>query len=386
MDAPAKRILLIEDNPDDACLLREALIGFGEPSIELVHVEKLDSGLQHLRSDSFDVILLDLSLPDSQGVDTLLRVQVQSPAAPVVVLTGLADDETAVKALRFGAQDYLVKGEIDARMLSRSIRYASERKQAFEKMANLAADLTRANKVKDEFLGVMSHELRTPLITIMGYARLLEGDLSQGPTSHGKAARVIREKSDELLGMIRSILEVVEIESGDVRLVTRTVNLREFITELSKEYSDIKIGNIALEWEQPASLPNIITDPGKLRQILRHLIANAIKFTQRGQVTISVRQVPEMATVEFAVRDTGIGISPEILPGIFEKFRQADSSDTRQHDGMGLGLYLVKKFTELLKARIAVQSQVGIGSVFTLTLGHRPSPDEHGIGWTVSAL
>lgn len=149
-------------------------------------------------------------------------------------------------------------------------------------MANLAADLTRANKVKDEFLGVMSHELRTPLITIMGYARLLEDDLLPEPIPHhAKAARVIREQSDELLGMIRSILEVVEIESGDVRLVTRTVDMNEFITELSKEYSDLETGDIALEWEHPASLPNLITDPAKLRQILRHLIANAIKFTQR---------------------------------------------------------------------------------------------------------
>ena len=379
MSEPATRILLIEDNPDDAYLLRESLTGFGQPSIELVHAEQLDHGLQHLRSDYFDVILLDLSLPDSQGVDTLLRVQGEATAAPIIVLTGLDDDEIAVTALRFGAQDYLIKGEIDGRALTRSIRYASERKQAYEKMASLAADLTRANKVKDEFLAVMSHELRTPLITIMGYARLIETNILPGQISdHAKAARVIRQKSDELLDMIRSILEVVEIESGEVTLVKQILDVREFIAEFSKEYCDIDAGNVALKWKYPASLPNVVTDLAKLRQILRHLIANAMKFTHQGQVTITVREIPGTETVQFEIQDTGIGISPEVLPRIFEKFRQADSSDTRQHDGMGLGLYIVRKFTELLHARIAVRSHLGIGSVFTLTLGHDSSSDEHG--------
>jgi signal transduction histidine kinase len=103
-----------------------------------------------------------------------------------------------------------------------------------------------------------------------------------------------------------------------------------------------------------------------------------MKFTHEGQVTITVREIAGTETVQFEIQDTGIGISAEVLPRIFEKFRQADSSDTRQHDGMGLGLYIVRKFTELLHARIAVRSHLGIGSVFTLTLGHDSSSDEHG--------
>jgi DNA-binding response OmpR family regulator len=144
------RVLLIEDNPDDACLLREALDEAKE-QIQLVHVGQLEDAAKLFGQESFQIILLDLSLPDSQGIETLVRVQGQAPSVPIVVLTGLDDDNMALQAVRAGAQDYLVKGEIDTRNLLPAIRYASERKQAYEEMARLAADLTRANKAKDEF-------------------------------------------------------------------------------------------------------------------------------------------------------------------------------------------------------------------------------------------
>jgi signal transduction histidine kinase len=371
------RVLLVEDNPDDACLLREALNEAEGEHIELVHVGGLNEGTKLLDTNTFQAILLDLSLPDSQGIDTVLRVRSQAPSVPIIVLTGLDDDNIALQAVRAGAQDYLVKGDIDARTLVRSIRYASERKHAYQELARLAADLARANKVKDDFLGVISHELRTPLIAIMGYARLLEGDVLYRSTSeHAKAVCVIRQKSDELLSMIHSILDVVKIESGKVLIVPDAVDLADFIPELAKSYSDIGKTDVAVEWDYPARLPNIVTDVIKLRQILQNLINNAIKFTQEGYVTISVRHVPDTTAVEFIVRDTGVGISPDVLPMIFDKFRQADSSDKRHHEGMGLGLYIAKKFAELLHGTITVQSRIGAGSAFTLTIADRVTCDE----------
>ena len=372
MSDSVTRVLLIEDNPDDAFLLREALDEARDASIELVHVEQLENAAKLLKQETFHIILLDLSLPDSQGIETVLRVQVQAPSVPIVVLTGLDDDNIALQAVRAGAQDYLVKGDIDARILVRSIRYASERKQAYEEMARLAADLARANKVKDDFLSVMSHELRTPLITIMGYAQLLEADFSGEATSeHGKAACVIRHKSDELLRMIYRILEAVKIESGKVVIVPGTVNLSDFMKDLSKSYSVAVKKNVAVDWDYPTRLPNILTDATKLNQILQNLIDNAIKFTHHGHVTISVRDVPDRRSVEFTVRDTGIGISKDVLPIIFDKFHQADSSEKRDHEGIGLGLYIAKKFTDMLCGNITVESHLGTGSEFTVTIFNR---------------
>jgi DNA-binding response OmpR family regulator len=184
----ATRALLIEDNPDDACLLGEALNEARDASIELVHVEQLTEAANLLKATAFDVILLDLSLPDSQGIETVLRIQAAAPAIPIIVLTGLDDDNIALQAVRAGAQDYLVKGDINARSLVRAIRYASERKKSFEELSRLAHELTRALKVKDEFLSVISHELKTPLIAIMGYAQLLEAD-SRGKQPHASSER-----------------------------------------------------------------------------------------------------------------------------------------------------------------------------------------------------
>lgn len=372
MSDATTRVLLIEDNPDDACFLHEALSETREEQIELVHVEQLDDAAKRLRQETFQVILLDLSLPDSQGIETVLRVQDEAPSVPIIVLTGLDDDNIALQAVRAGAQDYLVKGNIDARILVRSIRYASERKQAYEEMARLAADLARANRVKDDFLSVISHELKTPLIAIMGYARLLEADFSGGATSeHAKAVCVIRQKSDELLGMIRRILEVVKIESGQVMVVPDIVDLTEFMKDLSKSYPvSVKI-NVAVEWEYSEQLPKVVTDATKLNQILQNIIDNAIKFTHEGYVTISVRDVSDNRSVEFTVRDTGMGISRDVLPLIFDKFHQADSSEKRDHEGMGLGLYIAKKFAEMLHGNITVESHLGTGSEFTVTIFNR---------------
>ncbi len=369
MSDSVTRVLLIEDNPDDACLLREALNEAREAHIDLVHVEHLDEAAKLLRQETFQVILLDLSLPDSQGIETVLRVQDHAPSVPIIVLTGLADDNIALQAVRAGAQDYLVKGDIDARILVRSIRYASERKQAYEGMARLAADLARANRVKDDFLSVISHELRTPLIAIMGYAQLLEADLSGEATSeHAKAACVIRQKSDELLRMIRRILEVVKIETGQVMVVPDIIDRAEFMKDLSKSILVAVKKNVAVEWECSAQLPKIVTDVTKLNEILQNIIDNAIKFTDEGRVTISVRYAPDTRSVEFTVRDTGMGISRDVLPVIFDKFHQADSSEKRDHEGVGLGLYIAKKFAEMLHGKITVESHLGTGSEFTVTI------------------
>jgi DNA-binding NarL/FixJ family response regulator len=135
MTGNLNKVLLIEDNPGDALLLREALIDLGGALVlDLVHVGRLDDGLRRLRQEEFDAILLDLSLPDAHGLDTVARMQAAAPRLPIVVLTGLDDDAAALEAVRAGAQDYLVKGQIDGRLLIRALRYAIERKLTQEEI------------------------------------------------------------------------------------------------------------------------------------------------------------------------------------------------------------------------------------------------------------
>ena len=235
--------------------------------------------------------------------------------------------------------------------------------------AQLYQDLEKSNKVKTEFLGVMSHELRTPLIAIMGYAGLMEDEvLGKNSREQAKAVRVIRKRADDLLVMIRGILEATKIEAGSVVVEKEEVDLRILLDDLRETYIAPLDKQVRLRWDYDSDLPVLRTDVAKLRQIMQNLINNAIKFTDHGEVIISAKHLREANRVELRVADTGIGIAEEMLPVIFEKFRQVDSSDTRLYEGVGLGLYIVKEFTELVGGKVKVESEPGKGSVFTFLI------------------
>ncbi len=235
--------------------------------------------------------------------------------------------------------------------------------------SRLYEEIVTANRVKDEFLSVISHELRTPLNVITGYTGLLRekmyGELN--PKQEQALGKII-ERSNDLLAMINSILYVTSIEAQAIRAERRKVDLTDFLNELKSSYDATTYKELTLQWECDPRLPMVKTDSAKLKHVLENIINNAIKFTQKGQVTISTRYLAAAKCVEFKVTDTGIGIPSESLPIIFERFRQIDSSNTRRYGGVGIGLYVVKKFTELLGGKIEVQSEPGKGSTFSVTL------------------
>jgi signal transduction histidine kinase len=163
-------------------------------------------------------------------------------------------------------------------------------------------------------------------------------------------------------------LNVTRIEANEITLESDEISLKSFLDDLKSRYEFSLDNGLALNWDYPAKLPVVRTDSEKLKHILQNLIHNAIKFTDKGHVTISARHVPEGKTVEFKVTDTGIGIPKEKIPLVFEMFRQGDSSETRAHGGVGIGLYIAKKFTLLLGGKIEVESESGSGSTFTVMI------------------
>jgi PAS domain S-box-containing protein len=242
--------------------------------------------------------------------------------------------------------------------------------QLHEETKKQAEALERSNRVKDQFLSVMSHELRTPLIAILGYTGLLEDTaLGQLGPQQVKAARVIRGRANDLLAMIRTILEATKLEVGTILAEREEVDVRALLDDLAESYDTPLEKEVTLQWVYNGQLPDrILTDGGKLRQILQNLVSNAIKFTPEGNVVISARPIAQRRCIEFKVADTGIGIPEEMVPTIFEKFRQLDSSDTRLYEGVGLGLYIVRQFVELLGGSITVDSELGKGSTFTVII------------------
>ena len=232
-----------------------------------------------------------------------------------------------------------------------------------------ATELENSNKIKDEFLCVISHELKTPLTAVMGYAMMLEEEaFGKNTPEQARAARVMRKNCDDLLALIRSILETTKLEAGVSALDREPVDISEMLEELECSYKVFRDHGLEMRWDYPPELPTILTDRSKLTHILQNLINNALKFTHKGRVRISAFHEIEAGVMRFEVEDTGIGIDAEKLPLIFEKFRQVDSSDRRIFEGAGLGLFLVKGFAELLGGKVSVESEVGKGSTFRLTV------------------
>jgi signal transduction histidine kinase len=257
--------------------------------------------------------------------------------------------------------------------------------------------LETASRAKEEFLGVMSHELRTPLNVVIGYAMLLKEQVlgNMNPMQSEAVAKIMSRARDQLT-MITDILQVASIESGESLSSGQEVGLPGLLDDLKSHYEVPEGKEVALEWDYPADLPAVKTDAEKLKHALQNLINNALKFTHRGAVRISVQAgirdpewkignqesgaganlqspIPDPSFVDFKISDTGIGIPEEHLPRIFESFHQIDSSNTRRYGGVGMGLYVVKKLAEILGARIHVTSAPGRGSTFTLSLPYEKS-------------
>jgi PAS domain S-box-containing protein len=246
---------------------------------------------------------------------------------------------------------------------------AIQNSQLYEQTKQQAIDLEKANRVKDEFLGVMSHELRTPLNVIAGYTKIVQdGVLGEVNAEQANALDKVTRHSNELLVMVNSIMDATKIEAGAVIVECDELPLSEFLDELKLLYEYPLGKDVSLRWRYASSLPVIRTDRDKLKHILQNLINNALKFTEVGHVTVSARHVVGENQVELDVADTGIGIASEDLPLVFEKFRQLDASRTRSQGGVGLGLHIVKTFSEVLGGKVSVTSRMGEGTVFTVSL------------------
>jgi len=257
---------------------------------------------------------------------------------------------------------------------------ALENARLLEQIKNQAVELEKANKVKDEFLGFVSHELKTPVNVVRGYASLLH-DKTFGEINleQKRALEKMMNNSGNLLHMINTLLAATKLKADAAQLEIEEVSLNAFFEELKSGYDVTLEKELSLVWDYPCDLPGMKTDGDKLRHILQNLINNAIKYTDHGSVIVSARHLSKSKSVEFSITDTGIGISDEALPSIFEMFRQVSSSEARSGGGVGLGLYIVKKFAEILGAEVTVESELGKGSRFTLTVATRTEDNDRDV-------
>jgi signal transduction histidine kinase/CheY-like chemotaxis protein len=240
------------------------------------------------------------------------------------------------------------------------VHYAHEASLARDQIAKLTA-------AKSEFLARMSHEIRTPMNALLGMAELL----SETPLNDEQReyVRVFRRAGDNLLNVINDILDFSKVEAGQIELESIEFDLAEVVAD-ALEIAGVRARAKGLQLSsriQPNVPARLNGDPGRLRQILLNLLGNAIKFTERGEVSVAVELESPPSTLHFSVSDTGIGIPADRLSSIFESFSQADASTTRKYGGTGLGLAISKRFVELMGGRIWAESIVGVGSTMHFT-------------------
>jgi signal transduction histidine kinase len=352
-----KKVLLIEDNPGDARLLREMLNEDGSLDVDLACVGFMSEAEKHLATSSVDIILLDLGLPDAQGLAAIRRARIAAPDIPLVVLTGMDDETLAAHSIQEGAQDYLIKGQIETRGLLRALRYAGERK--------------RLERLKDEFVSTVSHELRTPLTSIAGSLGLLMGKAAGiMPKAAERLLAIAHTNSVRLVRLVNDILDIEKLESGRVVFDFRRTQLRPLVEQTVEAMRGYAEGHrVKVRLEAAVAVDAVRADTDRLAQVVTNLLSNAIKFSSPGsEVVIAIEKDAEVSAVRITVRDHGPGISAEFRPRIFERFAQADATNTRRKGGTGLGLSIVKQIIDRLGGEIGFADAPGGGTIFHVDL------------------
>jgi signal transduction histidine kinase len=226
------------------------------------------------------------------------------------------------------------------------------------------------SQAKSELLNILSHELKTPITVIASYTQALKSAaLGEINRDQDEALSKVLRQAENLASIVDVILSSASVETGAVAVRREELVLSEFLDELRQNCEGlVRNTSVSLAWDYPAPLPIVVSDPGKLKIILQNLINNALKFTEAGEIRVSARHNPNYQRMVFTVSDTGIGIAPDKLPFVFDKFWQVDSARTRTQSGIGMGLYIVKAFTELLGGSVTVSSTLDNGTAFRIEL------------------
>jgi two-component system, sensor histidine kinase len=365
------RVLLLEPDAAAATLFVEAL-SLRAADFDVQHVRTLAQGLAVLEEESGDVALVELNLEDAQGLATLMALRQRHPALPIVIMSTIADEDLAITAIQQGAQDYLIKELVHYSLISRSIRYALERKRMEVELQAAKAIALAASAAKSEFLAHMSQNIRNPLTAIVNYAEvLLEPD---APLEERHAAiDTIRRNGLHLLEVVNDILDISKIESRafDVeRVACSPTQIVAEALDMFQVRARAKGLDLSVHW-RPGIPVTIVSDPLRLKQILVNLLSNAVKFTEHGHIRVDLEPLTNEMTgrepaLQISVTDTGIGISPAQQEKLFVASQQSEAWTARQFGGTGLGLAISRELANKLGGDLSLESTLGVGSRFTV--------------------
>lgn len=350
------KVLLLEDNEVDAQWVKRALETFEQEKFQAEWMTEVEKAIELLRKASFDIIISDLKLPDGFGLEVYEALYRAAPHIPIILLTGVLEEEqVALEAVQKGAQDYLFKGQVSSQGLIRSLVYALERHKLLA--------------LKDKFVNIVSHELRTPLTALREtVAQVYEGLLGPVNDSQKEFLEMTLSAVDRMNRTSSELLDLARMESGKEELNKEPFDLMALAKEIMNQFSaSAQKKNLELNraFASDSSL-TVSANRDKIARVFINLLNNALKFTEAGVIEIAVKDRGD--EVESSVRDTGIGITAEDLPKVFDKFEQFGKKNKTSDQGSGLGLSISREIITLHRGKIWVESEPGKGSRFAFTL------------------
>ncbi|HEY9646075.1 MAG TPA: response regulator [Chroococcidiopsis sp.] len=386
------KVLIVDDSPDNLQVLMEIL----KDDYAVIAATTGEKALALACKDPIpDLIILDVVMPqlDGYAVCTRLKADPQTQNIPVIFVTALSEVGNETKGFALGAVDYMTK-PLSPPVVKARIKSHLTLQRLHQELMHKNDALAQATRLKDEFLANMSHELRTPLNAILGLSEtLLEEILGALNEPQQTAIATIEKSGQHLLELINDILDLSKISAGKMELLltpTEVHRLCDASLLFIKQHAHDK--QLSVHKHLPDGLDPVVLDERRIRQVLINLLTNAVKFTPPGgQINLHVGvgcgqtwqgnaaipdsfQAIDQPLIVFQVTDTGIGIAPHDLPRLFQPFTQIDSSLNRQQNGTGLGLSMIKQITELHDGLLAVDSQPGCGSCFTVGLPYKVPP------------
>lgn len=377
-------ILIVDDNPKNLQVLGKLL---QYENFEIEFAIDGQAAIDWMEEKNFDLMLLDINMPGISGFDVCEKIRSNSKfdKMPIIFLTADINRESILKGFELGAQDYVTK-PFDSRELIMRVKTHLSLKNSREKLEELNLSLEvkvkertaelliakekaeESNRLKTVFLNNLSHELRTPMNGILGFINLLKKQELEEEKKE-KYIEIVNISAERLLETMDELVVISRIEAGDNMLNIKSFDLNQeiyFQYAFFKPKADKKGIQLLCNNQLEGNAAIIKSDKIKISSILINLINNAIKFTNKG--TVEFGNYLENGNLVLYVKDTGFGIPGNRLEAIFERFVQADIKLTREHEGLGLGLSITKAYVDALGGKIAVESEQGQYSIFTVTL------------------
>lgn len=374
-ESPEKlKVLLVDDDEDDFLLTRALFADISPDKYEIEWVNSYERAIALGAPDCYDICLLDYRLGIKTGLELLEALREQDYKCPMILLTGQGDREVDNMAMKAGAADYLVKGQISADGLERSVRYAVQQRQAAEERVKLIreqearARAEAANQAKDEFLAVLSHELRTPLNVMLGWVQLLRKN-GDNEEIYERAVDAIERSARMQTQLVDDLLDITRINNDALKLTMKKLDVGTTIesaaTGLRPVAHDRDISLDVSLLDEPCFVQG---DPDRLQQVVNNLLSNAIKFTPiRGSISLALSKSDSRCII--TVTDTGKGIDPQFLPFVFDRYSQSKDTKSGREGGLGLGLAITRRIVEMHGGTIKAESAgEGTGAKFTVEL------------------